>query len=208
MEGHKAIVHLAAASNLGQMLVKICAADGVPLVNIVRSQAQVDLLKGLGAEHVLNSSDADFRKQLVDVIAATEATLCFDPIGGGSLGSDVVQAMEQAAVRNMREFSRYGSDSFKQLYIYGALDLSPTTLNRLAFGFQWAVSGFLLTPWMKKAGAEVVGRMRQRVVDELTTTFASGYTATIGLAEALKPEVVAAYEKKATGEKYLIDPTR
>ena len=208
MEGHKAIVHLAAASNLGQMLVKICAADGVPLVNVVRSEAQVDLLKGLGAEHVLNSTDSNFRKQLVDVIAATEATLCFDPIGGGSLGSDVVQAMEQAAVRNMSEFSRYGSDSFKQLYIYGALDLAPTTLNRLAFGFQWAVSGFLLTPWMKKAGAEVVGRMRQRVVDELTTTFASGYTATIGLAEALKPEVVAAYEKKATGEKYLIDPTK
>ena len=208
MEGHKAIVHLAAASNLGQMLVKICAKDGLPLVNVVRSQAQVDLLKGLGAEHVLNSGDADFRKQLVDVIAATEATVCFDPIGGGSLGSDVVQAMEQAAVRNMREFSRYGSDTFKQLYIYGALDLTPTVLNRLAFGFQWAVSGFLLTPWMKEAGAEVVGRMRQRVVDELTTTFASGYTATIGLAEALKPEVLTAYEKKATGEKYLIDPSR
>ena len=129
-------------------------------------------------------------------------------IGGGTLGSDIVQAMEQAAARNMTEFSRYGSNSFKQLYIYGALDLAPTTLNRLAFGFQWSVSGWLLTPFMTKAGAETMGRMRKRVVDELTTTFASHYSRVIGLAEALDPDVLRGYERKATGEKYLIDPTR
>ena len=208
MEGHKAIVHTAAASNLGQMLQKICLADGVPLVNIVRSDEQAKILTDIGATYVLNSKDADFRSRLTDAIAETNATVAFDAIGGGTLGSDIVQSMEQAAGRNMGEYSRYGSNTFKQLYIYGALDLSPTTLNRLAFGFQWSVSGWLLTPFMAKAGAEVVGRMRQRVVDELTTTFASHYTRTIGLAEALDPEVLRAYEKKATGEKYLIDPSR
>jgi NADPH2:quinone reductase len=208
MEGHKAIVHTAAASNLGQMLQKICLADGVPLVNIVRSEEQAAILRDIGATYVLNSRDEDFRRKLVDAIAETQATVAFDAIGGGSLGSDIVQAMEQAAARNMKEFSRYGSDSFKQLYIYGALDLSPTVLNRLAFGFQWSVSGWLLTPFMKRSGAEVVGRMRQRVVDELTTTFASRYTRAIGLTEALDPEVIRAYDRKATGEKYLIDPSR
>lgn len=207
-EGHSAIVHTAAASNLGQMLQKICLADGIPLVNIVRSAAQAKILSDIGATHVLDSTVPDFRERLVDAIAETRATVAFDAIGGGKLGSDIVQAMEAAAVRNMTEYSRYGSDSFKQLYIYGALDLAPTTLNRLSFGFQWSVSGWLLTPFMAKAGREVVGRMRQRVQDELTTTFASRYTATIGLAEALKPEVLEAYNRKATGEKYLIDPQR
>lgn len=207
-EGHKAIVHAAAASNLGQMLQKICLADGIPLVNIVRSKAQADILRGIGATHVLDSTASDFKAQLADAIAETGATIAFDPIGGGTLGSDIVQAMEQAANRRATEYSRYGSTVFKQLYIYGALDTSPTTLNRLAFGFQWSVAGFLLTPWLQKAGHETVARMRQRVVDELTTTFASRYTRTIGLAEALDPDVLRAYERKATGEKYLIDPTR
>jgi NADPH:quinone reductase-like Zn-dependent oxidoreductase len=208
MEGHKAIVHTAAASNLGQMLQKICLADGVPLVNIVRSDAQAMILADIGATHVVNSQAPDFRARLVDAIAETGATLAFDAIGGGTIGSDIVQAMEQAANRTAAEYSRYGSDTFKQLYIYGALDLSPTVLNRLAYGFQWSVSGFLLTPWMRQAPKETVQRMRQRVLDELTTTFASHYTAVIGLAETLNPEVLKAYERKATGEKYLIDPTR
>lgn len=207
-EGHKAIVHTAAASNLGQMLQKICLADGVPLVNIVRSQAQVEILRAIGAKYVINSADADFRRQLVTAIAETGATIAFDAIGGGSLGSDIVQAMEQAASQAMTEYSRYGSNSFKQLYIYGALDLSPTTLNRLAFGFQWSVSGWLLTPFMQKAGPEVVARMRQRVLDEIKATFASSYSRVIGLAEALDPDTLRAYERKATGEKFLIDPTR
>lgn len=208
MEGHKAIVHTAAASNLGQMLQKICLADGVPLVNIVRSAAQADILTNIGATHVLDSNAPDFRARLVDAIAETGATIAFDAIGGGSLGSDIVQAMEQAANRAPGEYSRYGSNTFKQLYIYGALDLSPTVLNRLAFGFQWSVGGFLLTPFLQKAPKETVAAMRQRVLDELTTTFASHYSATIGLAEALSPDVLRAYERKATGEKYLIDPSR
>jgi NADPH:quinone reductase-like Zn-dependent oxidoreductase len=190
------------------MLQKICLSDGVPLVNVVRSAAQAKILTDIGATHVLDSTAPDFRARLVDAIAETGATLAFDAIGGGSLGSDIVQAMEQAANRTAGEYSRYGSDSFKQLYIYGALDLSPTVLNRLAYGFQWSVSGFLLTPWMRKAPRETVQRMRQRVLDELKTTFASHYTATIGLAEALRPEILRAYERKATGEKYLIDPSR
>ena len=207
-EGHKAIIHTAAASNLGQMLQRICLADGVPLVNIVRSAAQAKILSDIGATYVLDSGDADFRSKLTDSIAETKATIAFDAIGGGKLGSDIVQAMEAAAVRDMAEYSRYGSDRFKQLYIYGALDLGPTVLNRLAFGFSWSVSGWLLTPFLAKAGRDVAARLRRRVVDELTTTFASHYTATIGLAEALSPEVLRAYNRKATGEKYLIDPTR
>jgi NADPH:quinone reductase-like Zn-dependent oxidoreductase len=206
-EGHKAIVHTAAASNLGQMLQKLCLADGIPLVNIVRSDSQVQILRDIGATHIVNSKDADFIERLTNALQQTGATIAFDAIGGGSLGSEIMQAMERAAVRNMAEYSRYGSDTFKQLYIYGALDTAPTVLNRLTFGFQWGVSGWLLTPFLQKAGHEVAGRLRKRVVDELTTTFASKYTQVISLAEALKPDVVRAYERKATGEKFLIDPT-
>ena len=206
-EGHSAIVHTAAASSLGQMLQKICASDGIPLVNIVRSDQQVQLLRDIGASIVLNSRDANFRAQLVDAVSATGATVAFDAIGGGSLGSDIMRAMEKGAVNRMTEYSRYGSSSFKQLYTYGALDLSPMVLDRLAFGFQWSVSGWLLTPFLQKAGAETVMRMRKRVFDELTTTFATRYTKAIGLGEALEPELLRAYERKATGEKFLINPT-
>jgi NADPH:quinone reductase-like Zn-dependent oxidoreductase len=208
IEGHKAIVHTAAASNLGQMLQKICLADGIPLINIVRSQEQVDILHGLGAAYVLNCKNPDFAARLTKLIEETGATIAFDAIGGGALGSEIMQAMERAAVRRMTGYNRYGSDTFKQLYIYGALDVAPTTLNRLAFGFQWSVSGWLLIPFLRKAGREVGDRLRKRVVDELTTTFASNYTRTIGLAEALRGDVLRAYERKATGEKFLIDPTR
>ena len=177
-------------------------------MNIVRSDEQEKLLRDRGAIHVLNSRSERFRSQLVDTLDETGATVAFDAIGGGSLGSDILQAMEQAASRKMTEYSRYGSSTFKHLYIYGALDLAPTVLNRLAFGFQWSASGWLLFPFLQKAGGEVVARLQQRVVDELTTTFASHYTRTIGLAEALDPDVLRDYERKATGEKYLIDPTR
>lgn len=207
MEGHTAIVHTAAASNLGQMLNRICIADGVPLVNVVRSAEQADILRAIGATHIVDSTAPDFRDALTDAIAETGATIAFDAIGGGKLGGQILGAMEAAASRSAAEYSRYGSTTFKQLYIYGALDTGPTVLNR-NFGFSWAVSGWLLTPFMGKAGREVVGRMRGRVVDELTTTFASNYTRTIGLAEALNPDVLAAYNRKATGEKYLIDPSR
>jgi NADPH:quinone reductase-like Zn-dependent oxidoreductase len=207
-EGHKAIVHTAAASNLGQMLQKICLADGVPLINVVRSPSQVDLLRAIGATYVLNSQDGDFFDRLTDAVAAVGATVAFDAIGGGSLGGDIMRAMEAGAVRTMASYNRYGSDTFKQLYIYGGLDTGPTSLNRLGLGFRWSISGWLLPPFLQKVGPVAAARLRQRVADELTTTFASHYTRTIGLAEALNPDILRAYERKATGEKFLIDPTR
>lgn len=204
-EGHTALVHTAAASNLGQMLVKICAADGIPLVNIVRSPAQVAILRELGAKYVLDSSTETFMDDLVAALTETGATLGFDAIGGGKLAGQILTAIEAAAVKRMKTYSRYGSDTFKQVYIYGGLDVGPTTLTR-NFGFAWALGGFLLTPFMAKAGPAVVGRMRKRVVDELTTTFKSHYSHRITLAQALDPAVLAAYNAKRTGEKYLIVP--
>lgn len=204
-EGHSAIVHTAAASNLGQMLVKICAKDGIPLVNIVRSDAQVQILKDIGATHIVNSSADDFIDQLVAAITETGATLGFDAIGGGKLSGQILSAMEVAAVKRMTTYSRYGSDTFKQVYIYGALDVGPTVLNR-AFGLTWSLSGFLLTPFLQKAGMETNLRLRARVVDELTTTFKSHYSHEISLTDALSLDVAQAYNAKRTGEKYLIKP--
>lgn len=206
MEGHSAIVHTAAASNLGQMLVKLCAGENVPLVNVVRRAEQVELLRDLGAEHVCNSSDDDFMSQLIDAVAETGATIAFDATGGGDLGSRILTAMEAAASRVGGEYSRYGSDTFKQLYIYGGLDRSPTVLHR-SFGFSWSVAGFLLTPFLQKVGMERAAELRARVRDELTTTFASSYTAEISLTGALDLDTIRAYAKQATGEKYLINPT-
>ena len=205
MEGYKGIVHAAAASNLGQMLVKICKADGIPLVNIVRSPAQVDLLKGIGAEIVLDSSADGFAEALTEAIYQTVAYLGFDPIGGGKIAGQMLAAMEAAAVRRMTSYSRYGSDQMKQVYIYGALDVGPTILNR-SFGLTWGLGGWLLTPFMAKAGPEVVGRMRARVAAELTTTFKSHYSHRISLAEAVDLAVLQSYNAKRTGEKYLIVP--
>ena len=204
-EGHKAIVHVPAASNLGQMLVRICKADGIGLVNIVRSPAQAELLRGLGATHVLDSSEPDFRDKLVDAIAETGATLAFDAIGGGEMTSIILNAMEAVAARSLDSYNRYGSSTMKQVYIYGALDTGPTILKR-GFGFTWGVGGWLLFNALGQLDPAVVQRMRERVAAEMTTTFASHYTATISLAEALKPEVAQAYQKKATGEKYLLVP--
>ncbi|RDV07519.1 NADH oxidase [Sphingorhabdus pulchriflava] len=205
LEGYKAIVHAAAASNLGQMLVKICKADGIPLVNIVRSEEQVALLKGIGADIVLNSNDEDFVEKLTAAIAETEAFLGFDPIGGGKLSGQILGAMEAAAVRRMSAYSRYGSDQMKQVYIYGALDVGPTILNR-NFGLTWSLSGWLLTPFMAKAGPEIVGRMRARVAAELTTTFKSHYSHQVSLEQAVDVATLQAYNAKRTGEKYLIRP--
>ena len=205
MEGYKGIVHAAAASNLGQMLVKICKADGIPLVNIVRSQAQIDLLKSIGAEIVLDSTAENFTQDLVQAIYDTEAFIGFDPIGGGKVSGQILAAMEAAAVKRMTSYSRYGSDQMKQVYIYGALDVGPTILNR-SFGLTWGLGGWLLTPFMAKAGAEIVGRMRARVAAELTTTFKSHYSHRITLAEAVDPATLQAYNAKRTGEKYLIRP--
>ncbi len=204
LEGFTGIVHAAAASNLGQMLVKICAEDGIPLVNIVRSAQQEKLLRDLGATHVLDMTAPDFMLKLIDAIAETKAMLGFDPIGGGTLSGQILTAMEAAASRGAA-FSRYGSSEAKKVYIYGALDLGPTILNR-AFGLTWDLAGWLLTPFMAKAGPEIVGRMRARVMKDLTTTFASHYKARVGLEEMLSKDAVADYNARRTGEKYLVVP--
>jgi len=207
-EGHTALVHTAAASNLGQMLVKICLKDGVELVNIVRKPDQAALLKGLGARHVVDSSAATFMDDLIAALAETGATIAFDAIGGGKLAGQILTGMEVAAVRKGGgAYSRYGSTTFKQVYIYGGLDTGPTELNR-AFGMQWALGGWLLTYFIQKAGPAEAARLRQRVADELKTTFASHYTAEISLLEALQPEMITAYNRKTTGEKYLINPSK
>ena len=206
-EGHTALAHTAAASNLGQMLVKICLTDGVDLVNIVRSPEQATILHGIGAKYVVDSSAPGFMEQLIETLAATGATLAFDAIGGGKLAGQLLTGMEAAANRKAGGYSRYGSTTYKQVYIYGGLDTGPTELNR-AFGMSWGLGGWLLTPFLIKIGPAESAKLRQRVADELKTTFASHYTGEISLAEALQPEVMAAYNKRATGEKYLINPSK
>lgn len=206
-EGHKALVHTAAASNLGQMLNKICQRDGVSLVNVVRSAEQAKILKEIGAKIVLDSTSPKFMAELIEAVGATEATLAFDAIGGGTLASQLLTAMEAAAAARMTTYSRYGSSTFKQVYIYGSLDTSQTQLTR-SFGLSWSVSGWLLTPFLQKIGGPDVNRLRQRVVSELTTTFASHYTKGISLRDVATLEAALAYNKRATGEKYLINPTR
>ncbi|MBX3565121.1 MAG: zinc-binding dehydrogenase [Sphingomonas sp.] len=205
-EGHKALVHTAAASNLGQMLNRICIADGVPLVNIVRSDAQAQILREIGAKYIIDSSTPDFREKLTDAIAETGATLAFDAIGGGRLVNTILHAMEAAINRTATEYSRYGSATWKQVYVYGMLDTGIMELDR-GYGLAWGVSGFLLTPFLMKAGMETNMRLRARVAAELKTTFASHYSRTISLADVLDPAIAAEYNKKATGEKFLIDPT-
>lgn len=207
MEGHTAIVHTAAASNLGQMLNRICQADGVDLVNIVRKQEQVDMLKAMGAKYIVNSSDDSFMADLIDAIHETGATLGFDATGGGKLASDILTAMEGAAARTPGEYSIYGSIKHKQVYLYGGLDVSPTTLSR-GYGMAWGVGGWLLPNFLAKAGMEVGMRLRTRVAKELTTTFASHYTDEISLSEALDAGVVKRYNAKTTGSKFLICPQK
>jgi NADPH2:quinone reductase len=204
-EGFTGLIHTAAASNLGQMLVKICLADGIPLVNIVRSDEQAGILRGIGATHIVDSSKPTFLEDLTQAIVDTGAYLAFDAIGGGKLAGQILNCMEIAANKTAKVYSRYGSNQAKQVYIYGGLDTGPTELNR-AFGMMWGLGGWLLTPFMMKIGPVEVQRLRDRVVAELKTTFASHYTAEISLAEALDPQVIAAYNRKSTGEKYLIRP--
>jgi NADPH:quinone reductase len=204
-EGHSALVHTAAASNLGQMLVKLCIKDGVPLVNIVRKPDQEELLRSLGAVHVCNSASPTFSSDLVEALKATSATIAFDATGGGTLASQILSGMEQAANATAKEYSRYGSTVHKQVYIYGGLDTRPTTLTR-DFGMAWGIGGWLLTPFLQSIGAEGFGRLRARVAAELTTTFASTYTREVSLAGMLRPDAFHAYVKRATGEKFLVTP--
>ncbi len=205
MENQGAIIHTAAASNLGQTLVKICLEDDMPLVNIVRKQEHVELLSELGATYIVNSSADDFPAQLRAAISETGAYCGFDPIGGGQATDHCFKAMEQVAVEKMSEYSRYGSDQAKKMYIYGRLDLGPTILTP-AYGFGWTLSGWLLTPFLQQAGMETMGRMRQRVLDGLTTTFASSYKRRVNLEEMLTEDAVMDYRLMKTGEKYLVTP--
>ncbi len=207
LEGHTALVHTAAASNLGQMLNKICQADGVELVNIVRREEQVKILKDLGAKYIVNSSSDNFMKDLTDAIHATGATLAFDATGGGELASHILTAMEAAAARTPGAYSIYGSIKHKQVYLYGALDVSPTVLTR-GYGMAWGVGGWLLPNFLAKIGMEAGNKLRMRVAKELKTTFSSHYTDELSLAQALDSDIVARYFAKMTGEKFLICPQK
>jgi hypothetical protein len=206
-EGHKALVHTAAASNLGQMLNKICLEDGIGLVNVVRSAAQAKILKDAGAKHVVDSTAASFQDDLVQALVETGATIGFDAIGGGKLASQILTAMEIAINKSAKEYSRYGSSVHKQVYIYGGLNTGPIELTR-NYGQAWGVGGWLLTPFLQKIGRPDQTRLRERVVTSLKTTFASHYTRTISLAEVLDLKNIAVYNKRATGEKFLINPNK
>ncbi|WP_186067240.1 zinc-binding dehydrogenase [Burkholderia gladioli] len=207
VEGHTALIHTAAASNLGQMLVKICAADGVPLVNVVRNASQVALLRELGAQYVLDSSAADFDAALVEAIEATGATLAFDAIGGGDMAERLLTAMGVVTTRRMTRYDRYGSSTHRQVYLYGTLDPSPTILTRRS-GLAWGVGGWLLTWRLRQFGEAAAARMRERIVAELDTTFASRYGERITLAQLVEPETIRRYTRRATGEKFLVEPNR
>jgi NADPH2:quinone reductase len=206
-EGHKGLVHTVGASNLGRMLNRICLADGIPLVNIVRRPEQEALLRDEGAQYVCNSSSPEFLDDLTDALAATGATIAFDAIGGGKLAGQILSCMEAAVNRTAKEYSRYGSDVHKQVYLYGNLDLAPTQFSR-NFGMAWGMGGWLLFPFLNKIGPERTQELKQRVVDELETTFASRYSHEVSLAEALRREAIEDYSRRATESKYLIVPSR
>jgi NADPH:quinone reductase-like Zn-dependent oxidoreductase len=206
-EGHKALVHTAAASNLGQMLNRICLKDGIDLVNIVRSAEQAKLLRDIGARHICDSTAPSFMDDLTQALVDSGATIAFDAIGGGKLAGQILTCMETAINKTAKVYSRYGSNVHKQVYVYGGLDPRPIELNR-AFGMAWGVGGWLLFPFMQKIGAAEGQKLRQRVAAELKTTFASHYTKVVSLQEALKLENIAVYSKRATGEKFLINPNK
>ena len=207
LEGHKALVHTVGASNLGQMLNRICLKDGIDLVNIVRKPEQEALLRSQGAKFICNSSAPTFLDDLTNALVATGATIAFDAIGGGKLAGQILGCMEAAANRSAKEYSRYGSTTYKQVYIYGGLDRGPTELVR-NFGMTWGMGGWLLSPFLQKVGSAAAQKLRERVVAELTTTFASSYTREVSLAEALTLEAIAVYGKQATGEKFLVNPNK
>jgi NADPH2:quinone reductase len=204
-EGHRALVHTAAASNLGQMLNRICLADGVALVNIVRREEQEDLLRGIGARYVCNATSPDFMGELTEALVATGATLAFDATGGGSLAGQILNAMEAALARSATEYSRYGTSVHKQVYIYGGLDRSPTQFTR-GFGMAWGMGGWLLFNFLQKIGIEGQQKLKARVAAEIKTTFASHYTRQVSLVEALSLDAIAVYSRQATGEKFLLNP--
>lgn len=210
MENHSAIVHTAAASNLGQMLVKVCKSENIPLVNIVRKEEQVDILKNIGAKYICNTNESDFMESLVGALTETGATLGFDATGGGNngeLAGQILAAMEVAANNASGEYSRYGSETYKQVYIYGGLDPSPTILKR-SYGMSWGLGGWLLTPMLGKIGMEKFQEMRARISEEIKTTFASEYSQEISFEEMLQPEIINSYVKQKTGSKFLVNPQK
>ncbi len=206
-EGHSALVHTAAASNLGQMLNRICLKDGIQLVNIVRKPEQAELLKAMGAAHVCVAGSPTFMQELAVALVATGATIAFDATGGGRLAGQILSGMEAAANRNAKEYSRYGSTVHKQVYLYGALDPSPTEFIR-NFGMTWGMGGWLLFPFLQKIGPAAAQALKQRVAAELTTTFASRYAKEVSLAEVLQPDMIAVYGQRNTGAKFLINPNK
>jgi NADPH:quinone reductase len=206
-EGHKALVHTAAASNLGQMLNRICLKDGIDLVNIVRSDEQAKILRDIGAKYICNSTSPGFVEDLTQALVETGATIAFDAIGGGKLAGQILTCMETAINKTAKVYSRYGSNVHKQVYVYGGLDTRPIELNR-GFGMAWGVGGWLLFPFLQKIGPADGAKLRQRVAAELKTTFASHYTKVVSLPEALSLENIAIYNKRATGEKFLINPNK
>jgi NADPH2:quinone reductase len=206
-EGHTALVHTAAASNLGRMLIRVCDKERIALVNIVRNQSQVELLRSMGAAHVYNSSSPAFVQELIEALSDTGATIAFDAIGGGKLAGQILMCMEAAILRRAAQYSRYGSAVHKQVYVYGALGQGPIELNR-NFGMAWGVGGWLVTPFLQKLGPGATQRLKQRVAAELKTTFASSYAGEISLAQTLDLETLSAYGKSATGKKYLINPNK
>jgi NADPH2:quinone reductase len=207
LENHVALVHTAAASNLGQMLNRLCLEEQVALVNIVRKPEQETILRAAGAAHVCNSTSPTFMSELTDALRSTSATLAFDAVGGGKLAGQILTGMEAAASAAMEGYSRYGSSTHKQVYIYGGLDRGPTVLTR-NFGMAWGVGGWLLTPFLQRIGSENTDRLRRRVAANLKTTFASNYTDEVSLSEALQLDAIATYAQQATGSKYLITPNR
>jgi NADPH2:quinone reductase len=206
-EGHSSLVNTAAASNLGQMLNKVCLKDGIPLVNIVRREEQVDVLKAIGAEHVLNSTTPTFMEELIEALVVTGATIAFDAVGGGRLASQILSCMESAALRTAKEYSRYGSTRHKQVYIYGTLDRGPTELTR-NYGTAWGIGGWLVISFLQRIGPDAAQKLRERVVAELKTTFASHYDKEVSLVEALHLAEIAAYGRMTMGGKYLLNPNR
>ncbi|NNL11607.1 MAG: NADH oxidase [Pseudomonadales bacterium] len=204
-DGFKALINTGAASNLGRMMIKVCQDDGIPLVNIVRREEHVQELQALGAEYVCNSSDDNFAEQLQEAIAATGAMIAFDCIGGGKLADQLLTAMEAVAARSQKDYSRYGTEVHKQVYIYGGLDRSATPLSR-SYGLYWSVGGWLLTAALARFGMEKTIEFKTRVASELQTTFASHYTAEVSLAGALSGDAIRNYAKMASGEKYLVLP--
>ena len=206
-EGHSALVHTAAASNLGQMLNRICLKDGIGLVNIVRKPEQAELLRAMGAKHVCNAGSATFMQDLTEALVATGATIAFDAIGGGRLAGQILTGMEAALNRSAKEYSRYGSTTHKQVYLYGSLDTGPTEFHR-QFGMAWGMGGWLLFPFLQKIGPAAAAVLKQRVAAELKTTFASHYAGELSLAEVLQPDRIAVYGQRATGEKFLVNPNK